>query len=102
MSRFIEWEYPEFVDKRCGAMGRERTFLAAMGLCGEAGEVMEIWKKHLISRKPLDREHLIEEMDDVFWYFTLMMLNEGITLDTICHANMKKLKARHPNSEEIK
>lgn len=98
MNELISWEYPEFVDKRCRAMGRERTFLAAMGLCGEAGEVMEIWKKHLITRKPLDRDHLIEEMGDVFWYFMLMMIDNNLTLDEICEANMAKLRARHPEA----
>lgn len=95
MSELIEWEYPEFVDKRCKTTNvRDRDFLAALGLVGEAGEVAEIWKKHLLHGKPLDREHLIQEMGDVFWYFTLMMANECITLDEIVIANMAKLRER--------
>lgn len=96
----MESEYRHFVNRRCGAIGRERLFLAAMGLCGEAGEVMEIWKKHLISRKTLDKEALLLEMGDVFWYFTLMMIDNGFDLDDIMTANMDKLRKRHGENNE--
>jgi len=95
-----ESEYRHFVNQRCGTIGRDRLLLAAMGLCGEAGEVMEIWKKHLISHKTLDRDDLLEEMGDVFWYFTLMMIDNGFDLDMIVEANMEKLRKRQGENNE--
>lgn len=39
-----------------------------LGLCGEAGEVADIVKKHLGHGHPLDRDKLIEELGDLLWY----------------------------------
>ena len=33
-----------------------------MGLCGEAGEAIDIVKKHLAQGHPLDREKLLKEL----------------------------------------
>ncbi|MCH8137338.1 MAG: nucleoside triphosphate pyrophosphohydrolase family protein [Proteobacteria bacterium] len=103
MTRLTEWDYPEFVDGRCGQKDPyKRQVLAALGLAGETGEVVEIWKKVIDRGRELDRDHLVEEMGDVFWYFTLMMLDNDITLDEICRTNMAKLKKRYPNNEAPK
>ena len=88
-------KYEQFVSVRCGCAEEDRKLLAAMGLAGEAGEVLEIWKKHLIMHKPLVRPHLVEEMGDVAWYYTLMMLENNITLEEILQGNMDKLRARY-------
>ena len=90
----VGWVYPEFVDQSCTSTNRDRLFLAALGLVGEAGEVAEIWKKHLLHGDPLDEEALRLEMGDVLWYFTLMCIDAGFTFEEIMEANMKKLKAR--------
>ena len=39
-----------------------------MGLCGEAGETIDLVKKHLAQGHPLDREKMISELGDVAWY----------------------------------
>jgi len=52
---------------------RDSKFLAALGLNGEAGEVSEIIKKHLLHGKDLDKDHLIDELGDVLWYYALML-----------------------------
>jgi NTP pyrophosphatase (non-canonical NTP hydrolase) len=39
-----------------------------MGLCGEAGEAIDIVKKHLAQGHELDREKLIGELGDIAWY----------------------------------
>lgn len=98
----LNWEYPEFVDKRCGTIGRDREFLGPMGLCGESGEVMELFKKSLTNQKPVDRDELLLEMGDVFWYLTLMMIDHGFSLSDICNANMEKLRKRHGVENERK
>lgn len=46
--------------------------VAALGLAGEAGEVVDIVKKHLYHNKPADHFKTREEMGDLMWYFDLM------------------------------
>ena len=41
---------------------------SAMGLCGEAGEVIDIVKKWFAHGHELNRQKLIEELGDVAWY----------------------------------
>lgn len=36
-----------------------------MGLCGEAGEAIDLVKKHLAQGHELDKEHLIDELGDI-------------------------------------
>ena len=90
--------YAEFVKmsahpKKFGTEYDERAplFLGAMGLCGEAGEVSEHFKKHLLHAKPLDLAKVKEEMGDVLWYFQLICNNHGFTIDEIKEGNMRKL-----------
>ena len=42
---------------------------SVMGLCGESGEAIDIVKKWLMQGHELDKEHLINELGDVAWYF---------------------------------
>ena len=93
--RLINYIYPDFVDKAAACDDKDRLVLAAMGLCGEAGEVSELIKKHQFHGKPLDHDKLVLEMGDVFWYFTLLCVQMGIPLTSIIHANIDKLRARH-------
>ena len=48
--------------------GRDVLINGVMGLCGEAGEAIDIVKKHLAQGHELDREGLIKELGDVAWY----------------------------------
>ena len=74
---------------------RDAQFLAAMGLNGEAGEVSEIIKKHLLHGKDLDMEHLKEELGDVLWYFFHALSTFDLTFEEIAEGNLRKLCARH-------
>lgn len=69
---------------------------AAMGLAGEAGEVVDVLKKHLIYERELDRDHLIEELGDVLWYAELIMHNINVTREEVEQANIAKLRKRYP------
>ena len=46
----------------------------AMGVSGEAGELLDAIKKSTIYRKPLDKENIIEECGDIL-FFTQGILN---------------------------
>lgn len=100
MSDVVNWDYPEFVDAQCKTKGtRDRQILAVMGLMSEAGELGDVWKKHLFHGKPLDEEAMILEMGDVLWYFVLMCIDNGISFQEIMERNMAKLKARKEAAE---
>ena len=76
----------------------ERDILinGVMGLCGEAGEAIDIVKKHLAQGHPLDREHLIEELGDIAWYIAETATALEIELNEVFSRNLEKLKKRYP------
>jgi NTP pyrophosphatase (non-canonical NTP hydrolase) len=73
-----------------------RTVHAAVGISGEAGEVLDMIKKSWIYGKDLDRTKLVLEMGDILFYYFALMAQHGITLDEIAEANYAKLAARYP------
>lgn len=67
-----------------------------MGLNGEAGEAIDILKKHLFQGHPLNEEHMAKELGDVAWYLAVAAYALGYSLDTIMKLNIKKLRERYP------
>lgn len=57
-------------------------FGAQMGLFSEVGSLVSLLKKKLLNNDANDHsnELVIEEMGDIFWYFTLMTIVENIDL----------------------
>lgn len=72
----------------------------AMGLAGEAGECIDIIKKHLFHGHELDRKHLAKEFGDVAWYLAVGAEVIGYDLETILQMNVDKLRIRYPNGFE--
>lgn len=68
-----------------------------MGLNGEAGECIDIVKKHLFQGHDLDKEKLIDELSDVLWYAAITSEGLGVTLDDVMRHNVEKLQKRYPN-----
>lgn len=68
-----------------------------MGLCGEAGEVIDIVKKWLAQGHELDREKIIKELGDVAWYIAEIAHVMGVPLEDVLQGNIDKLKARYPD-----
>lgn len=75
----------------------EQLIDGLMGLNGEAGECIDILKKHLYQDHELDREHLAKELGDVAWYLALCAYGLGYTLEQIFQMNIDKLKIRYPH-----
>lgn len=71
-----------------------------MGLCGEAGEAIDIVKKHLAQGHPLDRESLIKELGDVAWYLAETAYALDIPLEEVMRRNVDKLRKRYPQGFE--
>ena len=68
----------------------------ALGLTGEAGEVVDIIKKHIFHGHALYIDELVKELGDVLWYVALISEAIGKSLDTIMEVNIEKLKNRYP------
>ena len=71
-----------------------------MGLCGEAGEAIDIVKKHLHQGHNLDREGLIKELGDIAWYLAETAYALDVSLEKVLRGNIDKLKARYPEGFE--
>ena len=67
-----------------------------MGLNGEAGEALDILKKHLFQGHELDTAHIAKELGDVAWYLSVSAYAIGYDLETIMANNITKLEARYP------
>ena len=78
----------------------DRLINGLMGLNGEAGEAIDILKKHLFQGHELDREHLAKELGDVAWYLAISADALGYTLEQILQINIDKLRARYPDGFE--
>jgi NTP pyrophosphatase (non-canonical NTP hydrolase) len=68
---------------------------AALGLCGEAGEVAEHLKKVLEGKREIDRAELLLELGDVLWYVASMCSRLGVTMDEAMEMNIEKLAKRY-------
>ncbi len=68
-----------------------------MGLCGEAGEAIDIVKKWLAQGHELDKDHLIDELGDIAWYLAETATALGVDLQEVLQKNIDKLKTRYPD-----
>lgn len=67
----------------------------ALGLSGEAGEVVDIIKKNVFHDNPLDKNHLTEELGDVLWYLANIASLYSIDLEEVMQRNEQKLRERY-------
>lgn len=75
---------------------KEMLTNGVMGLCGEAGESIDLVKKHLFHGHELSREKLIEELGDVAWYLAETCTALNVDLESVLTNNIEKLKKRYP------
>lgn len=67
-----------------------------MGLAGETGELVDLCKKWVFHRAPLDAEHAKKELGDVLWYAAMICHSFGWDLDEVMRLNITKLRERYP------
>lgn len=91
-------EYQELAMVTASGMNKDypRLLNGLMGLNGEAGECIDILKKHLFQGHDLDKEHMAKELGDVAWYLAVSAEAIGYDLETIFQMNIDKLRARYP------
>ena len=68
----------------------------ALGLGGEAGEVLDLTKKWLYHNHPYDRNKFLDELGDCLWYLTMCATAHELLLSDVMEHNLKKLKRRYP------
>ncbi len=70
----------------------------AMGVAGEAGEVIEKWKKIVAYKDGVlsdeDRAELGKELADVVWYIAVFAHELGLSFDELMEQNLAKLASR--------
>lgn len=101
----IEVSYETFVASRCkegATIAKEMDGASAhlvhmaMGISGEAGELLDAIKKHAIYQKPLDVANVKEELGDLMFYMTGLASALGFTLKECATLNAEKLTKRYP------
>jgi NTP pyrophosphatase (non-canonical NTP hydrolase) len=97
--------YSEFVSARFTKRheGDDGLMHCAVGIAGEAGELLDAVKKLWVYGKALDHANAIEELGDIEWYMEAMRGLLGVTRDQVIAANVAKLEKRYPThySDEL-
>lgn len=100
-------EYCDFVTKLASKDSmvdfKSKLTTGAMGMAGEAGEVVDIAKKILFHGQPYTdevRQKLIKELGDEIWYLAFFCRNVlNISIEEVIEANVQKLSARYKSLE---
>lgn len=74
---------------------RAHALHMAIGISGEAGELLDAIKKVAVYNKPIDGENVIEELGDLEFYMEGLRQGLGITRQQTIDANKKKLGKRY-------
>ena len=73
---------------------------AALGICGEGGEVADMVKKAAFQGHKLNVSHVAKELGDVLWYLAICAHAIGFDFEEIARMNVDKLKKRYPDGFE--
>jgi NTP pyrophosphatase (non-canonical NTP hydrolase) len=68
----------------------------AVGLSGEAGEVLDEIKKVVFHRHSLDKQKLANELGDCMFYIAALCTKLELDIGAVMEENVAKLKARFP------
>lgn len=65
------------------------------GISGESGELLDAIKKHVIYKRKIDLENVIEELGDLEFYMEGLRQKLGITREETLRHNISKLLTRY-------
>lgn len=74
----------------------DKAINGIMGLVGESGECIDLFKKYYFQGHELDREKLTDELGDVLWYIAELATAINVPMEDIAIHNIEKLKKRYP------
>ena len=90
-----EYQRLAMVTKKPQPTVKEQITDALLGLGGESGEVLDIFKKSFAGVKEISADDLKKELGDVLWYLAEMCDAMGFELGDVAERNIAKLKSRH-------
>lgn len=94
-------EYQKLCMRTANELDRFKLIVnGAMGLCGEAGEVIDLIKKWVFQGHELYKEDVEEELGDALWYAAILCEGIGTNMEEVMQKNIDKLKKRYPNGFE--
>jgi NTP pyrophosphatase (non-canonical NTP hydrolase) len=67
----------------------------AVGVSGEAGELLDAVKKHCVYQKQIDLDNIKEEAGDILFYLTGLLNELDMSLEECINANTAKLSKRY-------
>jgi NTP pyrophosphatase (non-canonical NTP hydrolase) len=67
----------------------------AVGISGEAGELLDAVKKHCVYQKQIDIDNIMEEAGDILFYLTGLLNELDLSLEDCINANREKLSRRY-------
>jgi NTP pyrophosphatase (non-canonical NTP hydrolase) len=86
-----QWDVGQFAVK---LNPEEALFHGILGLCGEAGELAEKFKKQVRDGTKVQPTDVKKELGDVLWYVAYLAGLYDFTLGEVAHTNYKKLADR--------
>lgn len=78
----------------------ERIKNALFGINGEAGELIDLFKKHFFQGHSINFEEVKNELGDVLYYFCDLCEILKLDIDEIARMNIEKRKKRYPEGFE--
>lgn len=90
-------EYQLLAQRTSAGASSSKIENGILGLCGETGEIADVYKKYLYQGHEFDREHMVEELGDVCWYVAELAAGLGVPLEDVLERNIAKLRRRYPD-----
>jgi NTP pyrophosphatase (non-canonical NTP hydrolase) len=72
-----------------------KTILALMGIAGEAGELVDLYKKQFFHGHPNDMSKVKKELGDIMWYVNLFCEANKIDIEEVLDMNVAKNQKRY-------
>lgn len=98
---YKNFNYPEFVDCLRANSQPDNLKLdmlhSAVGISGEAGELLDHMKKVIWQGHNWDYNYIIYELGDILFYLTSMCNCIGVDIDGVRKQNIIKLMRRYPD-----
>lgn len=79
--------------------GQANLIHMALGIAGEAGELVDAIKRNTMYNKPLDLDNVKEELGDLLFYMTGIMIQLEFTTEEVAAANVAKLQKRYASKQ---
>ena len=99
--RYDKVDYPKFVDSLRAGKHSDTLLIsmlhAAVGISGEAGELLDHMKKAVWQDHKLDFDYITLELGDILFYLTSMCNCVGTDIDEVRKLNIEKLTKRYPD-----